>query len=203
MPESIGTSLRERRRAELALECETTAIRLFAERGFRQVTVADVAAECGVTSRTLFRYFPTKEDMLLSPPRRATRLLLDEIAALPRSEDPIAAVWEVLVDMTVRYGASFEALDYWYQAAADVPEVVSRMRGERASIIEERLTQVFADWMQLDPATDVRPGVLAAAVQASERAVMNFYRASEGRYDLAELFRIAFDGLRNLAETLR
>lgn len=190
------------RRAALAQMYAHTAVELFAERGYRAVTVAEVAAAAGVTSRTIFRYFPTKEDLLLAPARHATGLLTDAIRALPTPDDPVAAVWNLLVDMTVQYGIGPGAFDVWYRAAADMPEAITRMRGERAAAIEDTLTERFGEWLGLDPATDVRPRVLAAALHASERSVLDFHRERGGRDDLAGLFRVAYAGVRGLTDTL-
>jgi len=49
---------------------ESIALELFAEQGFKGVTVDDIAVVAGSSARTLFRYFPGKEDFLLGYPRR-------------------------------------------------------------------------------------------------------------------------------------
>ncbi|MFE5856874.1 TetR/AcrR family transcriptional regulator [Streptomyces sp. NPDC056500] len=57
--------LRERKKQQMYRRLSDTAIALFVERGFEQVTVAEVAAVVDVSKPTLFRYFPTKEDLVL------------------------------------------------------------------------------------------------------------------------------------------
>lgn len=58
-------NLRDRQRAETRLLVQTHAIRLFAEIGYEATTVADVAAAAGVSAMTVYRHFPTKEDLVL------------------------------------------------------------------------------------------------------------------------------------------
>ncbi|RSM83419.1 TetR family transcriptional regulator [Amycolatopsis sp. WAC 01375] len=58
-------SLRDRQRAETRLLVQTHAIRLFTEVGYDATTVADVAAAAGVSAMTVYRHFPTKEDLVL------------------------------------------------------------------------------------------------------------------------------------------
>ncbi|MCX2926502.1 TetR/AcrR family transcriptional regulator [Streptomyces sp. NEAU-W12] len=57
--------LRERKKRQMYLRLSDTAIELFLEKGYEQVTVADVAAAVDISKPTLFRYFPTKEDLVL------------------------------------------------------------------------------------------------------------------------------------------
>nr|WP_145485810.1 MULTISPECIES: TetR/AcrR family transcriptional regulator [Streptomyces] len=57
--------LRERKRQRMYQEVSDTAVRLFLERGFDAVPVAEVAAAAGISKPTLFRYFPAKEDLVL------------------------------------------------------------------------------------------------------------------------------------------
>ncbi|MEU9192922.1 TetR/AcrR family transcriptional regulator [Streptomyces hundungensis] len=62
---SSEMGLRERKRRQTFAAVSEAAIGLFLERGFDKVSVAEVAAAAGISKPTLFRYFPTKEDLVL------------------------------------------------------------------------------------------------------------------------------------------
>ncbi|MFD0006511.1 TetR/AcrR family transcriptional regulator [Streptomyces sp. NPDC127178] len=59
------TGLRERKKQRMYQTVSDTAIRLFLEKGFDAVSVAEVAAAAEISKPTLFRYFPAKEDLVL------------------------------------------------------------------------------------------------------------------------------------------
>jgi AcrR family transcriptional regulator len=59
------TGLRELQRQRVHEAISTAAIALFLERGFDEVPVTEIAAAAGVSKPTLFKYFPTKEDLVL------------------------------------------------------------------------------------------------------------------------------------------
>ena len=59
------TGLRELKKARIRETIAATAIRMFLEAGFDQVSITDIAREADVSRRTLFAYFPTKEDLVL------------------------------------------------------------------------------------------------------------------------------------------
>ncbi|MER6450725.1 TetR family transcriptional regulator [Streptomyces venezuelae] len=86
------TGLRESKKLRTRRQLADTALELFLERGFDAVSVADVAAAAEVSKPTLFRYFPTKEDLLLD--RFADHQ--DEVARIvrerPAGRTPVAAV---------------------------------------------------------------------------------------------------------------
>ncbi|WP_378730358.1 TetR family transcriptional regulator [Nocardia brasiliensis] len=64
-PERPSPDLRARRRRQTELEIHTAAVELAAERGANQVTVDDIAVRAGVSARTFFRYFATRDRALV------------------------------------------------------------------------------------------------------------------------------------------
>src|SRR4051794_3660626 len=63
MDEAVG--LRERKKARTRQAISEAAIALFLERGYDDVSVVEIAAAAEVSKRTLFAYFPTKDDLVL------------------------------------------------------------------------------------------------------------------------------------------
>ncbi|WP_370617509.1 TetR/AcrR family transcriptional regulator [Mumia sp. Pv 4-285] len=64
MPDQPST-LRAQRRAETQRAIQAHAVRLFTERGYDATTMSDVAGAAGVSPMTVYRHFPTKEDLVL------------------------------------------------------------------------------------------------------------------------------------------
>jgi len=62
-PEAEG--LRERKKRLMRQQLSDTATRMFLERGFDAVRVTEIAEACGVSEKTVFNYFPTKESLIL------------------------------------------------------------------------------------------------------------------------------------------
>src|SRR5919112_5461264 len=60
----MPTGLRERKKQQTRELIAETARRLFSERGFERVSVAEIAREADVSEKTVFNYFPTKEDLV-------------------------------------------------------------------------------------------------------------------------------------------
>src|SRR4029453_6537193 len=76
---SAEPGLRERKKQQTRQLIADTARRLFAERGFDGVTVAEVAREADVAEKTVFNYFPTKEDLFYSRLEACEEELLEAI----------------------------------------------------------------------------------------------------------------------------
>ena len=64
-PAVPGEGLRERKKRLMRQQLSDTATRMFLDRGFDAVRVAEVAEACGVSEKTVFNYFPTKESLVL------------------------------------------------------------------------------------------------------------------------------------------
>src|ERR1700759_2808394 len=68
------------------------AAELFAERGFDQTTVADIAARAGLTERTFFRHFADKREVLFSGQEQFQQAVLSAVAAASAGATPLEAV---------------------------------------------------------------------------------------------------------------
>lgn len=74
------TGLRERKKRATRTLIADAALRLFAERGFDQTTVAEVAEAAGVSTKTVFNYFPAKEDLFFDRAEEVGQIWLDAVA---------------------------------------------------------------------------------------------------------------------------
>jgi AcrR family transcriptional regulator len=99
MPDtSAGAGLRERKRERTRQLIADTARRLFAERGFEHVTVAEIAREAEVAPATVFNYFPTKEDLFYSRLEVFQEDLLTAVRERPSGQSVLAAFAAFLFD---------------------------------------------------------------------------------------------------------
>jgi len=75
----METGLRERKKQQTREEIAAAAMRLFRERGFDSVTVAEIARAADVSEKTVFNYFPAKEDLIVHRGQEKTAALIEAI----------------------------------------------------------------------------------------------------------------------------
>src|ERR671937_1776253 len=107
---STETGLRERKKEQRRQRIADSARRLFAERGFEGVTVAEVAREANVSEGTVFNYFPTKEDLFYSGMESFEAALIEAVRNRPAGESVLAAFRRYVLDGIPRL-ATDEAVD--------------------------------------------------------------------------------------------
>ena len=90
--------LRERKKAKTRNAIQHEAMKLFRERGYEGTTVEDIAVAAEISSTTFFRYFPSKEDVVLGDDYDS--VLLEAFVAQPASLTPIGAARAALQAMT-------------------------------------------------------------------------------------------------------
>jgi len=88
--------LRERRRVETQRAIQKHAMRLFSKRGYDGTTVNDVAEAANVSPMTVYRHFPTKEDLVLSDDYNA--VIAERIAARPAEESLVQRIGKTLIE---------------------------------------------------------------------------------------------------------
>ena len=87
-----ATGLRQKKKLETRLHLKKVALRLFAERGFDEVTVADIAVEANVSEKTVFNYFASKEDLVVAGREEIEAELIRAISERKPGESILTAV---------------------------------------------------------------------------------------------------------------
>jgi len=181
MPNAESRSGWDRRRDQRLSEYEWVALDLFATRGFRAVTIDEIADAAGVSARTMFRYFPTKEDFLLAQPRRNNADFARRIRELPASDEPAIAVIDLLRTMYSQLPPDLDTLDLWRRAAVEAPDVSARARGERVQELMDAIADYCARSFGVDPELDARPKLIGGSVAGLELALIEMYGRSDNR----------------------
>ncbi len=174
----MSTGLRERKKEQTRRAISNAAHRLFLERGFEAVTVADVAREADVSEGTVFNYFPTKEDLFYG--RMET--FEAELVAAVRDRGPGRSVLAAFRDFVLERGRELSApdrADVIVQAArliGDSPalqarerEIVAQSTNDLAAVLAEEVGAANAD---------VEPKAVAAALMGVQRALVEHVRTS-------------------------
>src|ERR1700742_15148 len=93
--------LRERRRRQTSAEIRGAAVRLARERGYDRVTVEEICAAAGISTRTFFNYFPNKESAVAYGPSDIPPELVEEFVAAGPA--PYSAVLAELITLAAHH----------------------------------------------------------------------------------------------------
>jgi AcrR family transcriptional regulator len=183
MPE---VSLGERKRQLVRDELADAALRLLAWQGFETTTIDQIVAATGVSRRTFFRYFQSKEDVIVQFLSDVGAQLRAVLAARPARERPAVALRH--------------ALSIFIQTCMEHPEKSLRLTklitGTPALLA--RFLQLQDQWRTdlaaelarragLDPNVDLRPALAAAVALAAFDTALRQWANSDGTDDLADL----------------
>jgi AcrR family transcriptional regulator len=169
--------LRERKKEQTRLLIAETAQRLFGERGFEHVTVAEIARAADVSEATVFNYFPTKEDLFYSGMEAFEAMLVGAVGERPPGETVVAAFRRVVVDNSKRL-ADEHAADLTATAARIVAESPSLQAREREIVARyvDALAALIAEEAGADP-DGVVARTVAGALMGAQRALVVHVRS--------------------------
>ena len=173
---SAAPGLRELKKAQTRQTIADTALRLFTERGFDQVTVAEVARKAVVSEATLFNYFPTKEDLLFSSMGAYEARLVDAVRDRDSGTSAVAALTEFLLRPQHDRLSSMDS-DVLATMARMVTASPALLARERLVFAEHtaELAAVLAQETGAD-AEDLAPSVVANALMGVHRAILDSVR---------------------------
>jgi AcrR family transcriptional regulator len=146
---------KERTRRDLL----ASARKLFAERGYDATSATDIAADAGVTERTLFRYFPNKIALVLDEVITLLPEMAESIRDRPAAEPPYQAVCEGIIDFGLRH-QDMMALVMAAEGELDLP-----LDGRQRPLIdfEDTLAEVLRERYAVPAEDQITPAVWARA----------------------------------------
>ena len=164
----MAPGLREQRKQETRQAISNIATQMFVDRGFDEVTIAEVADAAGVAKMTVTNYFPRKEDLVLDRAEAIERHLADVIAARAPGESMLAAIRrdyaEAVARADVTLGLSSPAFAAMILGS---PVLAGRVRE-----MLDRREQLLGDAIAAETGTDGPEQRLVAVLLASVHRVL-------------------------------
>jgi AcrR family transcriptional regulator len=181
--------LRESKKVHMRREIADQAMRLFVTRGFDRVTVAEVAAAAEVSEKTVFNYFPTKEDLFFDeiPAREAA--LVNAIRGRGEGESVLGALQRLQASECGRLCSA------GFASFARTIEESPALQAKELEVMAH-FAQVLGDAIQSELGVDERDARIAAGLLVSVH--WQFFRAARaqalaGRHGPAAVRRLRAD----------
>jgi AcrR family transcriptional regulator len=173
--------LRELKKEQTRRLIADTAWRLFSERGFDRVTVAEIAREAQVAEATVFNYFDCKEDLFFWRLEAFGTRLAEAVSTRPPGEPVLTAFRRALLaeggllaDVEAGDAEALERLRRVNRVIAESPALLAREQQAMARIADAIATVLTAE--NHSAAGDLRPQVAANAMLGLHRALLDYVR---------------------------
>ena len=194
-------TLQERKQHLVRAELASAAWDLFGKKGYESTTVAEIAEAAGVSRRTFFRYYASKEDVVTETSDELAEAMLAAMAERPRDEPPLVSIQRALVPVLEPRLVLTERARTIIRLLRE-SRTLRRAMMERHALMEERLAAQLADRLGADPSKDSAPALLAFIARAMLDTAFNVWY-DQGRKDVArlvaELFAILAEHTRTLS----
>ncbi len=173
---SAELGLRERKKQQTRRAIREAAMRLFLERGFDQVSVAEVARAADVSEQTVYNYFPTKEDLVYERMDAFEQELLAAVRERPADEPVLRAFGRFILDRsdTAATGDGRHRVAELNRLTTASPSLKARER-QMVATYTDALAALLAK--EAGAATDdIEPRLAAEAMMAFHRSLIEFAR---------------------------
>jgi AcrR family transcriptional regulator len=183
-------NLRDRKKARTRQALGDAAVLLFLERGPEATTVEEIAAASGVSRRTFFRYFPSKEAAFFAAQHDRFDAFVRAVEQARGTEGAWGAARGALVELASRYVSDRRGSLAWHAAVDASPT----LRAQDA-VWGRRWESRLRDALVADGLPTLDAAIRAGATMGSVRGALTDWVAEDGRADLVSSVRRALDWL--------
>lgn len=183
--------LRERKRAETARRIADAGLRLFIANGYDETTLDEIAAEAGISRRTFFHYFKSKDDIMLSMQSGMGDMLAGALRREPPGKRPLEAMRDAMIRACAVYPAEdMIAIDRLMRSSEKV------QARKQASYVEHEKT-LFAALCEKWPGKERETALRLVAMMSigAIRLSLETLNREEGARPLSAILKEAFSAL--------
>jgi AcrR family transcriptional regulator len=190
-PDAPREGLRERKRRETLQRITDAGVRLFIEKGYETTTLDAIAAAAGISRRTFFYYFKSKDEILLSLQSSVGDMLVAALRDTPKDRQPLDAIRDAVVNVCALIPADdMIVID---RLMRSIEAVQAR---KQASYVQQEKA-LFAALKERWPAPERETGLRLIAMLAigTMRLSLDAFSREDGKRPIVDLLHEAFDAL--------
>jgi AcrR family transcriptional regulator len=170
---TASPGLRERKKQKTRETIAKVALELFAEHGYEHTTIAEIAEAAEVSPRTIFAYFPSKEDIFFCELPATQERLAQALRDRPAGTTTLDVLRDFIVD-----SLSPDPNSALRKTIIANDETLSRNKRARFAPLERLTIEAIAEDLHTGP-DDIRPQIVAASLLAAFDAVHDSTAAPE------------------------
>lgn len=171
--------LRERKKRETRAALHRAALDLVEEKGFAAVTTDQIAAAAGVSPRTFFNYYPSKDAAVLGTKPEDLERVVAGIEAMPAGESPIQCLRVAALGLLAPSTIDRALRAKRRRVLLGEPALAPAMVGNNIRV-ENALTAAIERRLGLEPGASLEPRLIVAASLAAVRACIEHHHGSSG-----------------------
>ena len=185
------TNLREQFKTTTRQELTRVGLQLFLQQGFANTTIDQIVEPLGISKRTFFRYFATKEDLVFEWQTEMAPALIDELNSRSKDEAPFKAVSETLFALASRINTNPALAFALMRLLKETPSLAGRDM-ERRMVWEQALTAALIEREGRKIMPRLKARIIVGMAMTAWTAALDEWYAGGGKAELRPIMEKAF-----------